>query len=267
MVSKSFRCNVRFALTFGSLLLAATSCAHSFAQTAPLLRPGVVPAKPASAAVDVKSGTDSAQEHLKVWGKWKIVVKNPDGTIASTNEFENSLVADGALTAEDLLAGYIVPNFWSVGLFNGPGFGSGPGPCSSGNVGACFIVPSTTTTAGANVCKIYTESSGIFGTCVASGLTTAIVGSAFQLSGGFTATNTGTIGGVVTTMVYCSTDPNGTVTPATITTATPAACATGASYSNVRKFTQALPTSTPAFTPISVTSGQIIQVTVALSFS
>ncbi len=267
MVSRSFRCNARFALTFGSLLLAATSCAHSFAQTAPLLRPVGVPAKLTSAAVAVKPGTDSAQEHLKVWGKWKIVVKNPDGTVASTTEFENSLVADGKLTAEELLAGYIVPNFWSVGLINGPSYGTGPGPCGSGTVGACYIVPSTTSTVGANVCKEYQQSTAVLGTCVASGLTSSIVGSAFQLSGGFTATNTGTIGGVVTTMVYCSTDPNGNETPATVTTTTPAACAAGATYSDVRKFTQAYSGSTPAFTPINVTSGQIIQVTVALSFS
>ena len=264
MVSRSFRCNVRFALTFGSLLLAAMSCAHSFAQTAPLLRPVGVPAKPTSAAVDVKSGTDSAQEHLKVWGKWKIVVKNPDGTIASTTEIENSLF-DSGLTAEELLAGYIVPNSWNIGLLNGPG-GNGPGPCASGTVGFCYIVPSTTSTVGSNVCTTYPKNSSGQGICVASGLTTSIVASAFQMTGGFTATNTGTITGVGTNIVYCSTDPNTTLTPATVTTTSPAQCGPG-TYSNVRRFTFAYSSTTPAFTPISVTSGQIIQVTVAISFS
>jgi hypothetical protein len=240
------------------------SCAHSFAQTAPVLRPVGVPAKPASAAVDVKSGTDSAQEHLKVWGKWKIVVKNPDGTVASTTEFENSLF-DKGLTAEQLLAGYIVPNSWSVGLFNGPS-GDGPGPCGSGFVGLCYIVPSTTSTAGTQICSIFGRDSSVYGTCVGGGLTTSIVGSAFQLTGGFTATYTGTIGGVTTVALYCSTDPNSNNTPAIATTTSPSGCAAGG-YTYYRKFTQALPSSTPAFTPISVTSGQIIQVTVALSFS
>jgi hypothetical protein len=221
-------------------------------------------AKPAPAAAPAKSTDDGTHEHLQVWGKWKIVVKNPDGTIASTTEFENSLF-DKGLTAEELLAGYIVPNSWSVGLLNGPS-GNGPGPCGSGFTGYCYIVPSTNSTAGTHICSIFTKDGTVYGTCVGGGLTTSIVGSAFQLTGGFTATNTGTIAGVTTVALYCSTDPNSNSAPATVTTANPSVCAAG-DYTYYRKFTQALPTSTPAFTPISVTSGQIIQVTVALSFS
>jgi hypothetical protein len=223
--------------------------------------------KPASTAVAAKPGVEGAQEHLQVWGKWKIVVKNPDGTVASTTEFENSLF-DNGLTATELLDGAIVPSQWNIGLFTGVIGGStaGPGVISSQVNGLCWIVasPNQTLANGTTLCSVYLANTG---NCVSNNLTTSIVGNTFQLTGGFTATSTGSIGGVATAIVYCSTDPSTTLSPTTVTTTSPATCATG-NFSNYRRFTQALAGSTnPPFTAIAVTSGQIIQVTVAISFS
>jgi hypothetical protein len=267
MASKFLQRSVPFAHTLGSLFLAAISCAHSVTQTAPVLRPAASAAKPSVVASAANPDSDANQEHLQVWGKWKIVVKNPDGTVASTTEFENSLF-DGGLTAAELLDGAIVPNQWNIGLLSGISGGSTVGPCSIVSAANffCWIVanPNAAFAGGNTLCTIYGQNGGA---CAGSNITTSIVGSTFQLTGGFTATSTGTIGGVSTAIVYCSTDPSSTLSPTTVTTTSPATCATG-NLSNFRRFTQAFAGSTaPPFTAISMTSGQIIQVTVAISFS
>jgi hypothetical protein len=270
MVSRFVRRTSQFALSHGTVLgilcMAAMACSPLVAQTAPVLRPAVPAAKPAPAVSPAKPTADGNQEHLRVWGKWKIVVKNPDGTVASTTEFENSLF-DKGLTAEELLEGSIVPNQWNIGLLSGVynANGSSSGPCSTNTGFFCWIVanPNAAFAAGSTLCTIYGQTGG---KCVSNNLTTSIVGSTFQLTGGFTAASTGLIGGVATAIVYCSTDPTTTLSPTTVTTTSPATCVTG-TIANFRTFTQASTTSTPAFTPVAVTSGQIIQVTVALSFS
>jgi hypothetical protein len=82
------------------------------------------------------------------------------------------------------------------------------------------------------------------------------------LSGSITANQTGVIGGVSTAMALCSNLGLAAV-PSTIETISPATCVTQ---------TTPLPyvgplTGTTLTTPVPIASGQIIQVTVTISFS
>lgn len=61
------------------------------------------------------------QEGIKVHGHWTITVRNPDGTIASTREFENALLqgtAGGAELLTALLTGSHTPGGWQVEVGN-----------------------------------------------------------------------------------------------------------------------------------------------------
>jgi len=70
------------------------------------------------------------QEGIKVHGHWVIDVRNPDGTLASHAEFENSLMPQGAETLARIL-GRTADNLlgWTVALLpsSGAPFGSSSG--------------------------------------------------------------------------------------------------------------------------------------------
>jgi hypothetical protein len=54
------------------------------------------------------------REAIKVHGHWIIEVKNPDGTRAQYREFENALVAQGAGALSRILGLQVVPSTWFV---------------------------------------------------------------------------------------------------------------------------------------------------------
>lgn len=81
------------------------------------------PARQASPErIEQETATPSkpGSEGIKVHGHWKIVVKNPDGTVATTSEFENSLITSAGNTGGDtflvgLLAGETTATLdWNV---------------------------------------------------------------------------------------------------------------------------------------------------------
>jgi hypothetical protein len=137
----------------------------------------------------------------------------------------------------------------------------GTAPCSA-TFNFCAIVPSLTSSPGVGLCGNY---------YCAPGLTitpTFGVGPTLKLAGSITANEAGTIGTVGTTMNGCGqTGLAFGSYPTTMSTVTPASCftstATGAGSGSDFGGTM---TST-SITPISVANGQIIQVTVTLSFS
>lgn len=76
-------------------------------------------------------GSSAANKDIKVHGHWTIVVKNPDGSVVSTNSFENALVAGSGdiLLAQILghkgeIGGWVVdlviPGTSQVSLFERP---------------------------------------------------------------------------------------------------------------------------------------------------
>jgi len=87
--------------------------------SAPVGKPAALGGQAATAGAPAAKGT---QEGIKVHGHWTIEVKNPDGTVVTHREFENSLVSNsgpGLLSA--MLGGAVIPGSWSVVLADGGG--------------------------------------------------------------------------------------------------------------------------------------------------
>ena len=81
--------------------------------------------KPAAAAATTtapaaKSAPKGQFEGIKVHGHWTIEVRNPDGTVASHREFENSLNTtdqfNGPMLLGNLLMGSVVPGGYGISL-------------------------------------------------------------------------------------------------------------------------------------------------------
>jgi len=259
------------ALCTGFSLAAA---GQTSAPTGALIGPGgahvaaganAAPSRPPAALTEIAAASEeSAQkpasginQGMKVHGHWTIDIKNPDGTLAQHHEFENSIQYDGQNYLVGLLSGYASPGAMGI-YFTSNG---GTAPCAA-TYNFCAIVTSLTTAPAVNLCGNY---------YCAPGLTitpTFGVGPTLKLAGSITANEAGTIGTVATTMNGCGqTGLAFGAYPTAISTVTPAACyistASGAGTGNVFGGTM---TST-SITPISVANGQIIQVTVVLSFS
>jgi hypothetical protein len=65
-------------------------------------------------------------EDIKVHGHWTIDLRNPDGTLASHNEFENALSFDGNTLLTGLLSNHYSDPIWGIALFGSPQ------PCDAG---------------------------------------------------------------------------------------------------------------------------------------
>jgi hypothetical protein len=86
-----------------------------------------------------------AKEGIKVHGHWKIVVMNPDGTVDSSTEFDNTLHGNGAASLVKLVTGQIVHGNWMVRLSSTVGDtpcdnGAPPEPCRIGESGGTYSV-------------------------------------------------------------------------------------------------------------------------------
>jgi hypothetical protein len=162
---------------------------------------------------------------IKVHGHWKFVVHNPDGSLVSTKEFENSLItpASGDFLIASALLGQSVPTDWAIVLCPVAGTGWAAPPYTTGRMLAgtfCpgtnspigVLVPSFTTIAGAifsysNFCNpgnIINSAVCVTGmTQALTGGTTSNPGYSITLSGNFTATTGVTINSVGTYTGYC----------------------------------------------------------------
>jgi hypothetical protein len=215
---------------------------HGIAQSpvAPQSRPAPAAAPAATAEQESAPAKDDASHQgVKVHGHWKIVVKNPDGSVAQTREFENSLTAGGALYLGQLLVGE------SQGQFGILLTTTGSSICPSAN---CTLVPTTSAGIGIFYCGSSTY------TCF-PGMTTTLTGppTAITLAGQMTAAYTGTITNVATYAYDCK---DGVAPP------------TCAAYSS-QNLAENNPINFTATTvsAIAVNAGQIVQVTVTISFS
>jgi hypothetical protein len=92
----------------------------------------------------IAAGADAQQEGLKVHGDWTIEVRDPDGTLVTRRQFQNSLAAPstqgggGKVFLAQLLKGTIKVEEWMVAV------GGSPRPCGILNEGfqgsECFII-------------------------------------------------------------------------------------------------------------------------------
>ncbi len=215
---------------------------------------------------------DASHQGIKVHGHWKIVVKNPDGSLDSTHEFENSL-QDGGVLISYLLAGQASAGEAAIFLSNKTA-------CLS-NGPMCSIITGSST--GYWAASDFCTGSSPAGVCY-PGLNThvdlqtfytsddiAFYKASLILSGSFVATYSDTIINVGTFFTGCS-GPSGR------TTVTPAQCyanqmAAGTTVGELPPGAYPDPYLGPGLTgtslnpPIEFLSGQTVQVTVTLSFS
>jgi len=224
--------------------------------------PSRLPATHAAIAGDGdKTGQKPAtgiSQGVKMHGHWTIDIKNPDGTLAQHHEFENSIQYDGQNYLVGLLSGYASAG--AMGIYFTAQSG-GTAPCAA-EYNFCAIVPSLSTAPGIGICGSY---------YCAPGLTitpTFGVGPTLKLSGSITANEAGTIGTVATTMNGCGQTGLAFGTyPTAMSTVSPASCfaSTATGVGGGSDFGGTM--TSASISPISVANGQVIQVTVVLSFS
>jgi len=201
-----------------------------------------LPAKPAEPNRDAAGGR---HEGIKVHGHWVIDVRNPDGSLAQHRDFENALAPGGATELVQFLAGATTPGTWGIML------SGSPAPCGA----AGEPVP----------CYLFEPRARVIG--VAFGPKNVVVSRDFEriqivLSGTATASQDTSVTKVATSLGMCA------------ATASPTACTEagetngdGGTNGGGGFFTFALSSPAGPFTPVPVKPGQIIQVTVTISFS
>jgi len=173
---------------------------------------------------------------IKVHGHWTIVIKNPDGSVASRDEFENSLFkGDGDVLLAGILGRTMSTGNWIISLDAGYG---GTRPCTKNGT--------------ATLCQIgEPNGSQLSGAELFANLSVQVTGATHNqvtLSGSATSTNGGQVADVSTYIGACQ----GTVAPSSC----------GMNGSGIHRLT------THGLTPpITVQAGQSINVTVVVSFS
>jgi hypothetical protein len=185
------------------------------------------PANPTVVATAPSGGLNTG---IQVHGHWKIVVRNPDGTVATRRDFENSITFNGAYLLQNILGGTMTPGAWAIGLSGNTGPCTGvllnivnsadPIPVSNGN---CYIAESAGVygdIAGTlSQCNLSTsctpnlvrqqlpfqvttlQLSGPLGATI---LSQSVTSSGFELTGTATASAGGTIDTVATLLMVCN---------------------------------------------------------------
>ena len=210
--------------------------------------------EPSQSATRGKSG-DGNDEGIKVHGHWTIDVKNPDGTLAHHHEFENSLQLEGAATIIQLITGVDVPSDMAIGVTSPAG--QTP-PCGPSSQSICLMVRSLSDDPGNSFCT----SSAVCSVNLTSATTLTSQPYTLTYSGSFVASEAGSITGVESILGTCNLAPAispETTSPATCTSATgfpPTGSAYGFAYF-----------SATTISAVAVSAGQIVQVSVAFTFS
>ena len=188
------------------------------------------------------SHASGPQEGVKVHGHWVIDVKNPDGTLAQHREFENSLTNANVMVS--LLYGNEVPADFVVLL------GGSTPPCAPGtSTYPCVIVHNLSSFPASAICGTFY--------CVTGLTVTPTLGQnpALVLAGSLTATQAGSISSVSTEIGLCGSPSS------TQTTTSPSSCAAGNNGYGYSGLTGT------GITAVPIINGQIIQVTVTITFS
>jgi hypothetical protein len=202
---------------------------------------------------------NGATQGIKVHGHWVIDVKNPDGTLATHREFENSLTGanQGQLLLGGLLSGYYVAGDYAIQL--------GSSICAG--TGKCSIIASQTGEPGSYLCtqgECFATLKYTYNLAPTTGNT---IDAYMVMTGSAVPDETGTLDTVSTVYNVCDftngyTGSGAPVLPTGVTSVAPASCIGTNNSAFISTFTST--TVTPS---ISITSGQLISVTVTISFS
>jgi hypothetical protein len=253
--------------------------------------------KPAATSAEEQEVTASgkpASEGIKVHGHWVLQVKNADGTLGERREFDNSLVTSGYVASGDqilaaLLSGNAVAGDPGILLIQtSSAFPSDPSKycVNSGQGIQCYMIttatsPITNTFILFNMTAIVSPSQNVLNTVVYFSPNVSWV-----LSGNFTVPSGLTsISAVQTILPLCASASSQLATnfgaganKLSFTGSSgdlsgdlaPKGCAGNVTLTSTDSLNPAIFTSTQIPTsplPVSATAGQIIQVTVTISFS
>jgi hypothetical protein len=231
--------------------------------------------KPAATQAAAEEKEDAAPakpggEGIKIHGHWKLVVHDSDGKLVSTRDFENSLVtpSGGDFVLSMLLAGQAVVADFAIALCPQAGAIGAFSVCTLASPNpVAVLVPSPNGT----IESLLAANSLCGGGCV-SGLNKQVTGSfgapfGILLSGSYTSTQNVSINAVQTVMGFCQLS---TTTPSLLNIS-PQTCDTLNNPTNITSGNAALTyspfTGTALSTPQILSTGQILTVTVTLSFS
>ena len=184
------------------------------------------------------------REGVRVRGHWVIEVRNPDGTLVKRREFDNSLAPGGARLMAQYFAGF-PPALWTIELGV---YGGNTSPCHGGTYNGttlnhCFIVDPAATQLPTGTSVFPTLHSAISQT----------FNDRLVLTGNATARVAGDIVYVATRQASC------------LATTAPVDCKVAGT---VQQFTvHDLVNAQGQSDPLAIAAGQIVQVTVTLSFS
>jgi len=193
----------------------------------------VLGSQPAARAASDGPPAGAQSEGIKVHGQWTIDIRNTDGSLASHHEFKNALDSFGATALAQMLGRQTVTGVWGVSLWQ---IGSGlRRPCPSYFNGACVIGEVGST-----------DPEAQFKTLTVTVPTAGPNAGKLVLSGNATAEADGDIAQVGTGIGLCGANT------------APAACT---------RFRDIPFTAHNFPSPIVVLAGQIIQVTVVISYS
>lgn len=246
------------------------------------LRPPVPAASKPEEEETAPSNSRPGHENIKVHGHWKIDVHNPDGTFVKHVEGDNSLVSPNSadvilsefLAGQFTLSGFEITADTAASAFGGSGAGYG-GLCPYfGQYITCYLVPGATLNLATNIqynwCYFSDGPSspqyqycfpGLTQTFVPYNSTTKAA-AYFQIQGSFTPYIAGSIAYVSTIINGCSSTSYSTISSTTCNLA-----------ANVSSFPAGTTTQSAYFTryqlptPLVVQGGQIVTITVTLSFS
>lgn len=210
-------------------------------------------------------------EGIKIHGHWKFVVHDSDGKLVSTRDFENSLVTpdNGDVVLALLLGGQGVAADFGVALCPQAGTPVVIGVCTTGNpTPVAVLVPSPN----GSIASLLTAANLCGGGCV-SGLNKQLTGSVslgtpfgIVLSGSYTSIQNVSINAVQTVMGFCQLNTTGpgllNISAQTCDTLNSTNLTSGNAALNFALFT-----GTSLTTPQVLSAGQILTVTVSLSFS
>jgi hypothetical protein len=255
--------------------LASVSQAQASGAAAPsttkAAAPATAPEKPAAHGESQPRGN---HEGIKVHGHWTIEVRNPDGTLATHREFENSLssgfsfftyaLPGGSSMLSGLITGQVpTPVAWGI-VLEGPSYPSVTNaPCSptislaNANIGMCLLLQNSSSSyLATDEAYCPNPPAGMSCNLVPSTLGTAPSYTGIQLLGSVTATQAGSVSTVATLDVN-----------ACGLTGSATNCISPSSH-GMLAFTSLTLNGSPGTptAPVSVSAGQTIGVTVQFSF-
>jgi hypothetical protein len=145
----------------------APAAATTVQAPAVVLKPAAVAAKGTASPAE-KSAAKGPHEGITIHGHWTIEVKNPDGTIASRQDFENAIdpiegadALTGLLSGEYVTEGFLIDLYAPTGLLCNNGFAGSPAPdCLLLDTRNPLLCPSTSIAVAACGSLTYTPNSG-----------------------------------------------------------------------------------------------------------